>query len=100
MGIYPFCKLNRWIERCLVIIHVTQAHLSGPYSLSLTFDNGVSKRINLRSELYGRVFEPLSDPEYFAQFHIENGTVVWPNGSDFAPDFLYNLEPAVEQSAD
>jgi hypothetical protein len=78
-----------------MIIHVTEVKVVGPHSLELAFDNGVRKRVNLRRELYGPVFEPLRDPAYFAQAYLDpdSRTVTWPNGADFAPDFLYLLEP-------
>ncbi len=40
--------------------------------------------------LSGPVFEPLRDPAVFRQFqiHPEFHTLVWPNGADFAPEFL------------
>jgi hypothetical protein len=36
------------------------------------------------------VFEPLKEVEYFRKFqvHPELRTIVWPNGADFAPEFL------------
>jgi hypothetical protein len=78
-----------------MIVHVTGARVVGPHALELTFDNGVHKRVNLRQELYGPVFEPLRDPAYFslAQLDLDTGTVTWPNGADFAPDYLFQLEP-------
>lgn len=38
------------------------------------------------------VFEPLRDPAVFSQFEIHNEfrTLVWPNGADFAPEFLHD----------
>ena len=77
-----------------MIIHVTKVKVVGPHSLVLTFDNGVQKRLNLRQELYGPIFEPLRDPSYFAKAYVDpdSRTVTWPNGADFAPDFLYQLE--------
>ena len=77
-----------------MIIHVTKVKVTGTYSLELTFDNGVRKQINLRAELYGPIFEPLRDPSYFAKAYVDSDsrTVAWPNGADFAPDFLYQLE--------
>jgi hypothetical protein len=81
-----------------MIIHVTEVKVIGPHSLDLTFDDGAHKQVNLRRELYGPVFEPLRDPAYFAQAYLDHDsrTVTWPNGADFAPDFLYQL--AAEQS--
>ena len=37
------------------------------------------------------VFEPLRDEAYFKGFqvHPELHTITWPNGADFAPEFLY-----------
>ena len=78
-----------------MIIHIIKAKVVGPHSLELTFDNGIQKRVNLRPELYGPVFEPLRDPTYFAQVFVDSDsrTITWPNGADFAPDFLYHMEP-------
>jgi len=78
-----------------MIIHVTEVKVVGPCSLELAFDNGVRKRVNLRHELYGPIFEPLRDPAYFAlaYFDPDSRTVAWPNHADFAPDFLFQLEP-------
>jgi len=77
-----------------MIIHVTELRVVGKYSLDLAFDNGVRKRVNLRRELYGPIFEPLRDPAYFAKAYLDpnSRTVTWPNSADFAPDFLYQLE--------
>jgi len=78
-----------------MIIHVTHVKIVGTYSLELSFDDGTVKRVNLRRELYGPIFEPLRDPAYFAKVRLDLGahTVVWPNGADFAPDFLYQMDP-------
>jgi hypothetical protein len=62
------------------------------FRLFLSFKDGVAGEIDLSSNLYGPVFEPLKDEGYFAQVRVnpELGTVVWPNGADFAPEFLYD----------
>ena len=58
--------------------------------LWLRFDDGVEGEIDLANELHGPVFEPLKNLDYFVRFevHPEFHTLVWPNGADFAPEFL------------
>jgi len=80
-----------------MLIRVTQVQVVGPFSLDLTFNDGTRKRVNFRRLLWGEVFEPLRDPSYFARVELDEWTVSWPNGADFAPEFLYQLEPEVSQ---
>lgn len=63
-----------------------------PYVLEVTFDDGAVRQVDIEPVLWGEVFEPLRDPEFFAQVTVdpEIGTVVWPNGADLAPEFLYH----------
>lgn len=77
-----------------MIIHLKRVIVVGAYSLELEFDNGMQKRVNLRRELYGPIFEPLRDPAYFAQAFLDadSRTVTWHNRADFAPDFLYEMQ--------
>ena len=80
----------------MAIIHVTDLKVVGAHSLALTFSDGIHKRVNLRKELYGEVFAPLLDPQEFAKARLEGWTAAWPNGADFAPEFLYEMEPEGE----
>ena len=42
----------------------------------------------------------LLDKEYFREVAIDSaGGIVWPNGYDFCPNFLYEDVPAVEPVA-
>ena len=59
------------------------------YNLDITFNTGERKRIDLESQLWGEVFEPLKDRNLFSQFIVNDFTIEWPNGADFAPEFLY-----------
>ena len=76
-----------------MILRIVAAKVSGPTSLDLTFNNGLRKRIDVSSLLEGPVFEPLRVAKYFAQAKLDGvcGTVVWPNGADFAPETLFEL---------
>ncbi len=62
-----------------------------PFVLEVTFDDGVQRRVDMKPLLGRGVFAPLLDPAFFARVAIdpELGTVVWPNGADVSPEFLY-----------
>ena len=76
-----------------MILHVTSVAVTGPTHLTLTFNDGARKRVDLGPLLYGPVFEPLHDIAFFAKARLdpELGTVVWPNETDFAPEALHAL---------
>jgi Protein of unknown function (DUF2442) len=80
------------------MIRVTGFELVGPYSWVLSFSDCTGECVNLRDWLYGPVLEPLRDPAVFSQVRIEEDgeTISWPNGVDFAPEFLYKMEPEPE----
>jgi hypothetical protein len=63
--------------------------------LRVTFDDGHVREVDLGDQLDGPVFEPLRDPELFAQARIdpECGTVVWPTGADLDPIVIYEGLP-------
>jgi hypothetical protein len=89
--------LARWIERevKMLDIIVIKAKVIPPFTVELGFIDGTSKRVNLENCLYGEVFEPLKNQDYFTKMRLEPGdiTISWPNDADFAPEFLYELEP-------
>ena len=75
------------------MLHVLEARVVGPHALWLRFSDGAEGEVDLRPELHGPIFEPLRDPGTFARATLdpEIKTVVWPNGADFAPEFLRSL---------
>ncbi|MDG2991315.1 DUF2442 domain-containing protein [Candidatus Synechococcus calcipolaris G9] len=71
------------------------------YRLWLRFNDGLTGIVDLEGELWGPVFEPLKDSAAFSQAYVdpELETVAWPNGADFAPEFLYQaVAPQVATS--
>lgn len=60
--------------------------------LRLHFSDGRVGDVDLADRLRGPIFEPLRDPERFAEAFVDDelGTVAWPNGADVAPEFLYD----------
>ncbi|MCE9595302.1 MAG: DUF2442 domain-containing protein [Planctomycetes bacterium] len=72
------------------MVHVVAARSLGAHRVWLRFDDGVDGEVDLGAELDGEVFQPLHDPDYFARFAVDD-TLTWPNGADFAPEFLHEL---------
>ena len=69
---------------------VVDARYVRGFTVWLKFADGTEGEVDLSAELWGPVFEPLRDPDYFRQFKLaEYGTISWPNGADIAPEFLY-----------
>ena len=70
---------------------IVEAHHVRDYIVFLKFQDGVEGEVDLRPQLYGEIFEALKDPVYFEKLRVdpELHTIVWPNGADFAPEFLY-----------
>ncbi len=86
-----------------MILHVTAVEYLGDYKLKLQFNNGAEGIVDLESELYGGVFEPLRDKCLFKEVFLTSRTIEWPNGADFAPEFLYEnaeltVAPTQEQA--
>lgn len=73
---FPRVTDARHVRDCIVLVR---------------FQDGVEGEVDLQPQLYGEVFEPLKDPDYFRRFRVDSDlhTLVWPNGADFAPEFLY-----------
>ena len=63
------------------------------YKLQLTFEDGSLRLVNLESHLDGEIFEPLKDINYFKTVRVspDLDTIVWNNGADMSPDFLYEI---------
>ena len=75
-----------------MILHVKEAKYLHDYVIWLRFNDGAEGMVDLKDELYGEVFEPLKDMERFRSFKVDPDleTIVWENGADLAPEFLYD----------
>lgn len=74
-----------------MVPRIQDAEYRNEYVVWVRFTDGTEGEIDLGSELSGCVFEPLKNQEEFKRvtFDRDLGTLVWPNGADFAPEFLY-----------
>ena len=79
-----------------ILPQLLSARHAGAYRVLLRFDDGTEAIVDLESELWGEMFEPLRDPARFCEFRVdpELRTLVWPNGADLAPEHLYERASA------
>jgi hypothetical protein len=73
------------------LIKVVDAKYLEGYKIEFRFSNGITKVVDLTNEIYGEVFEPLKDKNYFKNFTLNPFTIEWENGADFSPEFLFRL---------
>ena len=75
-----------------MFLHVREAKYVGDYRVWLRFNDGAEGVVDLSDCLDGEVFEPLKAIEKFKAFRVDPDieTIVWPNGADMAPEYLYN----------
>jgi len=74
-----------------MILHVKEARYLHDYVIWLRFNDGTEGEVDLSDELDGEVFAPLRDAGKFKSFKVDPvlETIVWENGADLAPEFLY-----------
>ena len=74
------------------LYRVTEFERTGPFELTVQFDDDTEQRINFQPVLHGELYGPLRDPALFAEMSIdpEVHTLVWPNGADFDPATLHD----------
>ena len=84
-----------------MLLHVKTVCCLRPYTLQVGFSDGTLREVDLSAELFGAVFEPLRDPDVFGQVRVneETNTIEWPNGADFAPEFLHEVGRDVKRVA-
>ena len=67
------------------------------YELLLEFENGEHKIFDVKPLLDKGVFVALKEESVFQSVGLENGTVVWPNEIDIAPETLYVRSVSIKQ---
>ncbi len=79
-----------------MFLEVKKAVYLNGYKLYIEFTDGVAKTVDLQHELNGTVFEPLRDLSVFKLFSVKYNTIEWPNGADFAPEYLYQIGTPIQ----
>lgn len=78
--------------------YITAVEYDSGYKLRLQFESGEWRVADLKNHLSGEVFSPLRDLSLFqtARLNSDIETVVWDNGADMSPDFLYEISAPIE----
>ncbi len=74
------------------MIYVVKATYVEQYKISLTFSDGKEGIVDLKKVIFDDprpIFQALQDINNFQKFTVEMDTIVWENGLDLSPEFLY-----------
>ncbi len=74
-----------------MFLHIKNAKYVEDYKVEVLFNNGQKGIADLKNTLKGPMFEPLKNKAVFAAFTVDKEleTIVWPNGADLAPEYIY-----------
>jgi hypothetical protein len=73
-----------------MLLRVIHAEYIKGHQLLIQFNNGKSVYVDLAQEF---------DGNFFQKFSIVGNTIEWPNGADFAPEFLYEIGTLASEHA-
>ena len=79
------------------LLDVVKVQANSDFTLDLEFENGERKIFDMTPYLNKKPFYPLKEYQLFACATVENGTVVWPNNIDIAPETLYDRSYSLEK---
>lgn len=74
------------------MIQVTKAHYIDQYKIYLVFNNNKAGVVDLKAVIlkdHRPIITELADIDKVKKFKVDADTIVWENGLDFAPEFLY-----------
>jgi hypothetical protein len=74
-----------------MLVHVVDAKYVDGYRIEVSFNDGRKGIADLSDALCGPAFESLKDEAEFCRFVVDKelDTLVWENGADLAPEYLY-----------
>lgn len=74
-----------------MFLHIVEAKYLDDYRVEVVFSNGRKGVADLSEVLHGSVFGALKDKLEFSKMSVDSEleTVVWANGADLAPEYIY-----------
>ncbi|ACX76506.1 conserved hypothetical protein [Fibrobacter succinogenes subsp. succinogenes S85] len=77
------------------MLHVIDAKYIGDYKISIEFNDGYRFVADFKSVIksdHRPIVQQLADIKFFKDFTLQVHTITWPNGVDFAPEFIKSLQ--------
>lgn len=77
--------------RGVVMLHVESAKYHDGYKIEVTFNDGSSHLVDFEKTVFNdsrAIVSALQDLAVFKDFSVQNHTIFWENGLDFAPEFI------------
>ena len=74
-----------------MFLRITNARYLEDYKVEVSFNNGRKGIADLADALKGTMFEPLKNKSVFSRLVVDKelDTIVWSNGADLAPEYIY-----------
>jgi hypothetical protein len=74
-----------------MFLHITNARYLEDYKVEVSFNDGRKGVADLADALKGSMFEPLKNKSLFSRLVVDKelDTIVWSNGADLAPEYIY-----------
>jgi hypothetical protein len=84
-----------------MVLRVTAVEPASSHVVRVTFNDGVTREVDMAPMMWGELGEPLRDPAFFRRVRVdqEARTVVWPNGFEPDPDVLHGDHSPVANPA-
>ena len=74
-----------------MILNVVKADYINDFKIKVLFNDGLEKIVDLKNYINSKkhpFFQPLRNVNEFKKFQVHR-TLVWDNGADIAPEYLY-----------
>lgn len=81
------------------MVYVISAEYCYDFIVNVTFNNGIRTDIDLRDTISKDsrpIVRELINIDLFKQVTVKSDTLVWPNGFDLAPEYLYELAKTIQ----
>jgi hypothetical protein len=72
-----------------MILQIKNIVVAGDFILSVEFNDGYHKMVNLKPYLGKGIFKQLQDPAYFLLVKNNGYFISWPNDQELSADTLY-----------